>query len=978
MNHHYHCLFFAIFALLISSKTTATTMSEKLLIEEKIIVEEDPLNVIVHTLPNGLKLYMSVNKNEPRISTNIVVRAGSKHDPAKTTGLAHYLEHMMFKGTSEIASLDWEKEKVLLDEIARLYEEHRQTSDPIKRTEIYTRIDSISNEAGKLVAANEYDKMVGSIGAKGTNAYTWVEQTVYVNDIPSNELEKWMELESERFREVVLRLFHTELEAVYEEFNINQDRDFRKTMKALTETLFPSHPYGTQTTIGEGEHLKNPSHYEIYKYFKTYYVPNNMAIVMAGDFNPDKVIELAEKYWDSYESQEIPPFEYEEQPELEKRIEKTVYGQESQYLDMAWRFPGAETDDALKLQLIKGLLYNRQAGIIDLDINKKQRLLEADAWNWVFEDYSVVGMSGKPKETQELADVERILLESIDKIHNGEFPEWLIDAVIKNMKLDDLRAEKNNNARVYKMTNAFIKGLNWEEVVNQYDRMARFSKQDIVNCARKYIRKDNYVVVFKKEGDDPNVVKVEKPQITPVDLVRDQRSNWASDWMAKESPSLEPQFLNFEEDMEKSAVFNEGVEIHKIANTNGAFTLLYIYEMGKNADKQLDLAMQYLPYLGTEKYTAEELQQELYKQGLEFNAYNRDERIYMSLSGLEESLTQGIQLFDHILNEAKADENALDNLVDDILTERANDKKDKRKILRSALYNYAKYGEHSAYTNVLTTEELEGINAQDLVDKIHGLKNYEHDIFFYGDTGMDELIDIMKKERNLPQDLQPVIKNKKFKELDTQGNKVYFVDFPMVQAEIMLLSKGTEGFSLDEYIQSEFYNTYFGFGLSSIVFQEIRESRALAYSAYAYNGYPNELDEAHYMTAYVGTQADKMPAAIEGMKEIIQDMPLVEEQVETARQSIMKKIETDRITDADIYWTYRRNEKLGYPTDLRKDSYKFIQTATLEDLKQFHSDKIKGRKFDMLVMADKDEIDMEYLKSQGDVVELSLEEVFGY
>ena len=978
MNHHYHGLFFALFALLFTSEITTAHMSNHLLTEEKITVEGDPLKVIEHTLPNGMKLYMSVNKNEPRISTNIVVRAGSKHDPAETTGLAHYLEHMMFKGTSKIASLDWEKEQVLLDEIARLYEEHRQTSDPIKRKDIYSKIDSVSNEAGKLAAANEYDKMVGSIGAKGTNAYTWVEQTVYVNDIPANELEKWMELESERFQEVVLRLFHTELEAVFEEFNINQDRDFRKTMKAMTETLFPSHPYGTQTTIGEGEHLKNPSHYAIYKYFNTYYVPNNMAIVLAGDFDPQEVIEFAEKYWGDYDAQKVPAFEYEKQAELQKRVEKTVYGQESQYLDMAWRFPGAASDDALKLQLIKGLLYNRQAGIIDLDINAKQRLLEADAWNWIFEDYSVIGMSGKPKENQKLADVERILLESIDKLHNGNFPDWLIDAVIKNMKLNDLRAEKNNNARVYKMTNAFIKGLNWEEVVNQYDRMAEFSKQEIIDCAKKYIRKDNFVVVYKKEGEDPNVMEVEKPAITPVELVRDQKSDWASDWMAKESPGLEPQFLDFDQDMEKSTAYKEGVEIRKIENSNGAFTLLYIYEMGKNADKQLDLAMQYLPYLGTEKYTAEELQQELYKRGLEFNAYNRDERIYMMLSGLEESLEQGIQLFDHILNEAKADEDAMDNLVNDMLTTRANDKKDKRKILRSALYNYAKYGENSAYTNVLTTEELERIEAQGLVDKIHQLKNYEHNIFFYGNTDLDELVEIMKAERHLPQDLQPVKQNKEFKERATYGNKVFFVDFPMVQAEIMLLSKGTEGFSLDEYIRSDFYNTYFGFGLSSIVFQEIRESRALAYSAYAYNGNPNEPDEAHYMTAYVGTQADKMPAAIEGMKEIIQDMPLVEEQVETARQSIMKKIETDRITDASIYWTYRKNEKLGYPRDLRKDVYKFIQTATLEDLKEFHAEKIKGRKFDMLVMADKEEIDMEYLESQGEVVELSLQEVFGY
>lgn len=941
-------------------------------------IKGDPLNVVIHTLPNGLKLYMSVNKNEPRIATNIVVRAGSKHDPAETTGLAHYLEHMMFKGTKNIASLNWEEEQKLLDEIAQLYEEHRNTSDDEKRKAIYQEIDRLSNKAGQYVAANEYDKMVGSIGAKGTNAYTWVEQTVYVNDIPSNELEKWMELESERFRQVVLRLFHTELEAVYEEFNINQDRDFRKTMKAMTKTLFPTHPYGTQTTIGEGEHLKNPSHYKIYEYFDTYYVPNNMAIVMAGDFDPEEVIALAEKYWGKYQPKNVPAFNFEEQPKLTQRVEKTVYGQESKYLDMAWRFPGVHSDDALKLQLIKGILYNRQAGLIDLNITKKQRLLEADAWNWIFEDYSVFGLSGKPKEEQTLEDVESILFESIDSLHAGNFADWLPEAVIKNMKLNDLRSEKSNGSRVYKMTNAFIKAVPWDKVVTQYDRMASFSKEEIIACAKKYIRKDNCVVVYKKEGEDPNVMEVEKPEITPVDLVRDQKSAFAEQWMSKESPRLEPEFLDFDEDLELNTEFRKGVNVHKIENKNGSFNLLYIYEMGRDADRYLDLAMQYLPYLGTVKYSAEELQQELFKRGLEFNASNRNDRIYMSLSGLEESLEDGIQLFDHILNKAEIDDEALENLVNDIITKRDNNKKDKRKILRSALYNYAKYGEHSSYTNQLSTEELKSIDAIALVQKIHGLKKFQHNIFFYGDTKLSKLIDLIEEHRNLPEQLMPPIPNKDFTEQETTGKKLYFVNFPMVQAEIMLLSKGTEGFSIDEYIKSEFYNTYFGFGLSSIVFQEIRESRALAYSAYAYSGSPSEPDKSHYMTAYVGTQADKMPAAIQAMKEIIEDMPISEEQVETARQSIMKKIETDRITDASIYWTYRSNEKLGYPRDLRKDSYAFIQNAGIEDLKKFHQETIKNRNFDMLVMADRDQVDMEYLKTQGEVIELSLEEIFGY
>lgn len=224
-----------------------------------VSVPGDPMQVRIYTLDNGLKVYLSLNKDEPRIQTNIVVRAGSKYDPATATGLAHYLEHMLFKGTHEIATLDWPVESSYLEQISDLYEKRRSTTDEAERAAIYTRIDSLSNIAATYAVPNEYDKMVASLGAKGTNAYTSTERTVYVNDIPSNAQEKWMMIESVRFQDLVLRLFHTELETVFEEFNRGQDNDYRKVSEAMNRELYKEHPYGTQTTIGRGEDLKNPS-----------------------------------------------------------------------------------------------------------------------------------------------------------------------------------------------------------------------------------------------------------------------------------------------------------------------------------------------------------------------------------------------------------------------------------------------------------------------------------------------------------------------------------------------------------------------------------------------------------------------------------------------------------------------------------------------------------------------------------------------
>ncbi len=940
-------------------------------------VPGDPLGVKIYTLKNGMKVYMSVNKDEPRIQTNIAVRAGSKHDPADATGLAHYLEHMLFKGTNNIGSLDWEKESALLDQISDLYEQHRVETDETKRKEIYAKIDEVSNEAAKLVAANEYDKMVSSLGAKGTNAYTWVEQTVYVNDIPSNELDRWMKLESERFKMVVLRLFHTELEAVYEEFNIGQDNDGRKSNKAISQALFPNHPYGTQTTIGTGPHLKNPSHVKIKEYFDKYYVPNNMAIIVSGDFDPDDVAAKAEKYFGDYKRQDVPKFTYEDTSGPTSIVKKEVIGQEAEYVDMAWRFGGATSDDPAMLRMIKGLLYNQQAGLIDINLVQKQKVLEGDASTWAYEDYGIFSMYGKPREGQSLEDVEKLLIGELENIKKGNFDEWLMKAVIKDAKLGEIRSNEYNRARTSFMTNAFILGVNWKDYVNRIDAMEKITKQQIVDFANKHF-KDNYVVVYKRTGEDKSSFKVDKPAITPVSLNREESSTFTKDFMSKEAPSLSPVFVNYKDEiMEKK--LSSGVPIDYIKNKNNqTFSLDYIVEMGKDSDKLLPLAITLLPYLGTDKYSAAELQKEFFKLGLSFDVYSGNERVYVSLNGLDESLEDGVKLFEHVLANVKGDDEALKNVISDALLSRENNKKNKRTILRSAMANYARYGKKSAFTDQLSEAELKNIRADQLVKKIKELTAYEHRIFYYGSQSIQEVVNIFDTHHKTPPTLKPVLEPTKYKELATTENKVYFVDFPMVQAEVLMLSKGTQGFSPNENIMKELYNNYFGFGLSSIVFQEIRESKALAYSAYAYYSSPSKKDKAHYLQAYVGTQVDKLKDAIPAMQEIIENIPISDAQIETARQSILKKIETERVNKTRIYWSSRSAKDLGYDYDMRKDIYEKMKNITVDDLKAFHKNYVKGRNYTVLVLGSKESVDMDYLKTIGNVEELTLKEVFGY
>src|SRR5690554_6292633 len=294
------------------------------------IVENDPSNTRIYTLSNGIKVYLAQNKDEPRIQTYIPVRAGSNDDPAEYTGLAHYLEHMLFKGTSKIGSHDWETEKIYLKQISDLYEKHKNEVNPDKKLAIYREIDSVSYIASQYAVANEYDKMISSLGATGTNAHTWFDETVYKNNIPSNELEKWMLLESERFSKLVLRLFHTELEAVYEEFNRAQDNDFRKLHYAQMDALFPNHPYGQQSTIGVSEHLKNPSMVAIHNYFDTYYVPNNMAVVLVGDIEFDETIKKVNDKFGSFEKKELTHPERPTEEAITAPMETEVFGPEAE------------------------------------------------------------------------------------------------------------------------------------------------------------------------------------------------------------------------------------------------------------------------------------------------------------------------------------------------------------------------------------------------------------------------------------------------------------------------------------------------------------------------------------------------------------------------------------------------------------------------------------------------------------------------
>jgi predicted Zn-dependent peptidase len=938
-------------------------------------VAGDPLNVRIYTLDNGLKVYLSVNKDIPRIHTYIGVRVGGKNDPSETTGLAHYFEHLMFKGTQKVGTLNYEAEKPLLDEIEHLFEVYRKTTDENKRKTLYARIDSISQEAAKIAIPNEYDKLMSSIGSQNTNAFTSYDVTAYVENIPSNQIENWAEVEADRFINPVIRLFHTELETVYEEYNMSLTQDSRKIFDTILANLFPHHPYGKQTILGTQDHLKNPSITNIKKYFETYYVPNNMAICMVGDLDPDETIKIIDKYFGKLVSKNVPELKTDPEQPITAPIVKEIVGLEAENLVIAYRLPGANTKDAAILEFINFILTNGDAGLIDLNLVQKQKILSGGSSPVSLADYSIFLLMGTPKEGQSLDEVRNLLLEQIELLKKGEFEDWLLEAIINNFRLTKYYLQQESNYAAYLLLNSFVNKLDWADQVGLVDFQSKLSKKDIVDFCNKYFT-DNYVAIYKKQGM-PEQKKLDKPQITPIPTNRDNESAFLAEYKSREVSSIEPVFIDYNKDMSKLKAKNDIEILYKQNTTNPLFSIDYVFEMGNNNDKLLETSFDYLNYLGTSKHSAEEIKSEFYKMACSFSVSASNERVYASISGLSDNFDKALELLEERLADAVVDTLAWENIVSDILKSREDEKADQSSNF-SRLRNYGQWGPKSAATNIPSAEELKSLNPQIPVDKIKALKNYEHKILYYGPLTKEQIVEVINQKHAVASKLQPVPEAIKFVEQETNENKVYLAHYDAKQVYYSMLSKGETGYSKAIEPDRQLYNSYFGGGMNSIVFQEMREARGLAYSAGAAYSAPNKPDRSYYLTTMIATQTDKLADANSAFSEILNNMPKSEKAFGLAKESILSNIRTDRILREAILWNYLRAKEFGYDYDSRKDVFDKVKDMTLSNVEAFQEKYVKNKSYTYCILGDTNDMDMNFLNRLGKVQKLTQKEIFGY
>lgn len=937
----------------------------------------DPAKARLYTFKNGLQLWVSVVKDKPRVQSLICVKAGSKNDPADATGLAHYLEHMVFKGTDRYGTLDPLKELPMIAQIEELYEQYRVTTSNEQRAAIYHQIDSVSGVAATLAIPNEYDKVCQALGCQGTNAFTSTDVTVYVNSVPSNQLDAYYELEAERFRKPVLRLFHTELEAVYEEKNGSLDEDYSLANDTLMASLFPTHTYGTQSTLGTIEHLKNPSMKRIREYYDAYYQPENMIVVVAGDVDPDEMARIIERTLGSMPSKPAPKWTVNALPPIKSPIEKTVYGPDAEWMELAFRWPGANHPDQPALKMMDMLLANGKTGLVDVNITQKQRALSLRCAQRPMADYGFQHVTARPNPGQSLEDLRDLFLSQVELIKKGAFDTTLFEAIIRDLRKQEMEQLRKAEGRAYWMMEAISLNLPYDEYVRSIDRMASVTPADVIRVANTYYN-NNYVVVYKRTGERTDLVQVEKPAITPVTLNRDTMSAFTKQLLSRSVQRIKPQFLDFDRDVAKDTI-RKDIPIYAAKNEIDQRTEMMIsIKDGALRDRYLNLALEYLTFLPTTKMSVAEIAREQYRLGMELYGWGSDISTSVQMMCLDETFEESVKLFWHQLTECVADEDALTSLKERTKKNRADMLNDKYSILYRGLNPYAQYGTRNSTMHELTNEELDAVTSKDLIDRLRRLLIVEHRVLYYGPRQVSEAAAVLRKYHRAPATLQPEPSWDRYRYRSLDTAEVIFFDHDMVQAEVIMFGRSLPRLDSTLILSTRMFGDYFDGGMGSIVFQTLRESKALAYSTSTWVQTPWDTLNPYLVQATIGTQADKLIDAIDGMRELINDMPVIPATLEHARESVRQSIETERWEGMRIVYSYLNTFNSKIRTPQAPYLYRQLDAFTMDDLQKFYRSAVKDRCKVIVVMGSKEKIDLKALEKYGRVRVVTKADLFPY
>lgn len=930
---------------------------------------DDAMGVSIHRLPNGLTVYLSPNKGEPRVSAQIAVRAGSKNDPSDSTGMAHYLEHMLFKGTSRLGTLDYEKERPHLERIRALYEDLFKTKDEAGRAKIYKAIDVANIAASSSAVPNEFDRFYRSIGAEGLNAYTSDEQTVYVVSIPANRLEAWARMESERFKSPVFRLFQTEIETVYEEKNRSMDNAERILGDEVENRLYKKHPYGQQPTLGSIEHLKNPSLAKMYAFYERWYAPNNMAIVLSGDFDRAKTLELIKAQFGSWTPRPLPELPKWELPRPKGEEKYEVKYEAEQKVQIAWLTVPHSHPDADALSVMDMIVDNSAAGLLNLRLNQAQKVKASGSYPSMRNDAGSWNAWALPKKGQTPEEAAGLLLEAIDALKAGDFSDEDVAAVITNFELGEKARLESNEARVRMMTGSFVSVEPWERTLASLDRIRKVTKEDVVRVANKYLGADR-IVVYRRDAK-PEVPKIVKPSFTRVAIDPSRESEFMKEVLAIPAPPLDPRWLVSGRDYQITPI--EGGRLYSTKNPyNDLFTLSFYYERGSRAERQLCAAVDLLTLAGAGPLSADEFKKKLFALGtsLSYSCGEQDTAIH--LTGLDRNLWPSLELMAQRFDWPSIEPGTLQKMIDVELGAREDEKKDPGSV-HYALGQLATRGRESGVLKRLTNAELKALDESRLKNLIRDFMLHPSRVAYVGNRSPREIGKLLDTGRRL----RPVAARAPLKLLRPAAPRVLFTHRDMVQAQVGLFA-ADETYDPERVVDYDFYAQYMGGDMSAVIFQEVRESRALAYSASGGHTVVAQKGDDTQLWGRLGCQADKTPEAVKLMVGLFQDFPASEKRFRETAKSIEESYRTSPVAFRSVPATVIGWEDQGLTGgDPGPKRFERSLKYTLPELQSF-AQRFKAKPLSIWILGHRDRVGLDQLKTLGQVEEKPLDSLFPY
>ena len=935
------------------------------------------LKVKEYRLENGLTVWLNEDHSQPKVFGAVVVKAGAKDCP--DTGIAHYFEHMMFKGTDRIGTLDYESEKVLLDSIAMKYDELAMTEDTAARARLQKEINELSIRSSEYVIPNEFNRLINRFGGSGLNAATSYDATIYFNTFSPQYMVQWAEINSERLINPVFRLFQSELETVYEEKNMYGDFIGGQVMDTLMARYFGPHPYA-YPIIGSTKNLKNPRLTEMHKFFEDYYVASNMALILSGDFDAQQVMPILEKAFSRIRSgnapkQEkvmLPPFNGRETMKVKFPIPFI------KAMGLGFRGVSANHEDQVALNIAVNLLNNSNGtGYLD-KLMVEHKLMGALAINESMNEAGILAVAIMPKLLiQSYSSAEKMVWDEINRVKNGDFSDEMFNSLKLEQKRQYASSLENIDSRATIMMNLFSQGKSWNDYLNEVARIESITKEDVVRVAQKYFS-NNYLCVTKSTGKYPKD-NLPKPAFSPVvPRNADASSSYAKQLEKIPEQQVAPRIIDFEKDV-KTSKLTPLVTLYTTPNPlNDIFTLNISYGIGALEQPELMQLTNYLQLLGTESLSFEQFRSRLQSIGSTLAFDVTPDAFVMKVTGFDNHIDETMELVGDFIRHAKADDKKLRQIVDDAkVSEKAFFKSGDN--VASALLEQVKYGDQSRYLRKLSLSQIKKLKGKDMLAIYDKVRSVQCDLHYCGTLPVEKVIGTIRQ--HLPLERTTVASNSPYyRELKQYDRPtVFFIDMPdMAQSIVYGYVKGDPVDDKASRHASRLFSVYFGGDMSSLMFQEIREFRSFAYRTSGRYQLPNHAHKgtAGSFTAMLSTQSDKTLDALGVLDSLIREMPLKPERMEAVKQTLVIRINNDYPPFRNLSEKVASTRMEGFDRDPAEEFLRDIATMDMQDIFRFYREQISGRPVVYVIAGNRKHIDMKKLAKYGTIIKVKKKDIY--